>query len=420
MLCGIPSIIEQINKFRKISRLVGFLLFQMLDVSIVVLGDQEVAFRIPAVLDLGERQKDDDDQSNTDISEIAHRDCEERPYGIPVEHSEISTVIGEADPAGEESGSEYLDEAGAEGDDEAGFETALFIGHEADGGVVKEDGDESADDDRGGSEEDQGHDGNDLSGETCEESEGHGVGIAEAVADCAVDTGYGSGQELVSDSLEGSCELGDEGAYAELQDREINGELQAGVEHIERERFGLFCGAACHEEVFSDDAHDDAEEYGHQDGGADHVLIEDGEEAGHLKIADLLDLPLAALVSEELVSEPVTEADTEHLLVGDGESGTFREFLHGLDCQVGSDCPVGSEDDGHDDQKGYVVLCDLPFVHRFGVAQRGGVWYLIACTLKSAHAFRDDWTCLGRIWVPNFRRISGNTAKTTSSSCSRW
>lgn len=45
------------------------------------------------------------------------------------------------------------------------------------------------------------------------------------------------------------------------------------------------------------------------------------------------------------------------------------------------------------------VLCDLPFVHRFGVAQRGGVWYLIACTLKSAHAFRDDWTCPGRIWV---------------------
>ncbi len=45
------------------------------------------------------------------------------------------------------------------------------------------------------------------------------------------------------------------------------------------------------------------------------------------------------------------------------------------------------------------VLCDLPFVHRFGVVKRGGVWYLIACTLKSAHAFKDDWTCPGRIWV---------------------
>jgi len=45
------------------------------------------------------------------------------------------------------------------------------------------------------------------------------------------------------------------------------------------------------------------------------------------------------------------------------------------------------------------TLCDLPFVHRFGVIERNGVWYLVACTLKSAHAFRDDWTCPGRIWV---------------------
>ena len=45
------------------------------------------------------------------------------------------------------------------------------------------------------------------------------------------------------------------------------------------------------------------------------------------------------------------------------------------------------------------VLCDLPFVHRFGIVERAGNYYLVACTLKSAHAFRDDWTCPGRIWV---------------------
>ena len=45
------------------------------------------------------------------------------------------------------------------------------------------------------------------------------------------------------------------------------------------------------------------------------------------------------------------------------------------------------------------VLCDLPFVHRFGVLQSNGRYYLIACTLKSAHAFKNDWTCPGRIWV---------------------
>lgn len=45
------------------------------------------------------------------------------------------------------------------------------------------------------------------------------------------------------------------------------------------------------------------------------------------------------------------------------------------------------------------VLADLPFVHRFGIVERGGNYYLVACTLKSAHAFKDDWTCPGRIWV---------------------
>ena len=48
------------------------------------------------------------------------------------------------------------------------------------------------------------------------------------------------------------------------------------------------------------------------------------------------------------------------------------------------------------------VLCELPFVHRFGVLERGGRYYLIACTLKSAHAFKNDWTCPGRIWVAPF------------------
>ena len=45
------------------------------------------------------------------------------------------------------------------------------------------------------------------------------------------------------------------------------------------------------------------------------------------------------------------------------------------------------------------VLCDLPFVHRFGIVTNGTKYYLVACTLKSAHAFKNDWTCPGRIWV---------------------
>ena len=48
------------------------------------------------------------------------------------------------------------------------------------------------------------------------------------------------------------------------------------------------------------------------------------------------------------------------------------------------------------------MLCELPFVHRFGVLERNGRYYLIACSLKSAHAFKNDWTCPGRIWVAPF------------------
>ena len=45
------------------------------------------------------------------------------------------------------------------------------------------------------------------------------------------------------------------------------------------------------------------------------------------------------------------------------------------------------------------TLCELPFVHRFGVLRRDGELYIVAATLKSDHQFKDDWTCPGRIWV---------------------
>lgn len=41
------------------------------------------------------------------------------------------------------------------------------------------------------------------------------------------------------------------------------------------------------------------------------------------------------------------------------------------------------------------TLCDLPFVHRFGILQRNGVDYLIACCLKTDHKHKDDWSAPG-------------------------
>lgn len=47
------------------------------------------------------------------------------------------------------------------------------------------------------------------------------------------------------------------------------------------------------------------------------------------------------------------------------------------------------------------VACvkELPFCHRFSIIERGGVHYLIACTIKSAHEYKDDWRFPGAIYV---------------------
>ena len=50
------------------------------------------------------------------------------------------------------------------------------------------------------------------------------------------------------------------------------------------------------------------------------------------------------------------------------------------------------------------VLCYAPFVHRFGILQRGGTNYLIVCCLKTGHEFKNDWNypgaCFGAV-LPN-------------------
>lgn len=45
------------------------------------------------------------------------------------------------------------------------------------------------------------------------------------------------------------------------------------------------------------------------------------------------------------------------------------------------------------------TLCELPFVHRFGILQNNNRYYLIACTIKSDHKFKGDWSTPGKIWV---------------------
>ena len=43
------------------------------------------------------------------------------------------------------------------------------------------------------------------------------------------------------------------------------------------------------------------------------------------------------------------------------------------------------------------TIAELPFVHRFGILEKNGIKYVLACPLKSDHEYKDDWRFPGKL-----------------------
>ena len=124
--------------------------------------------------------------------------------------------------------------------------------------------------------------------------------------------------------------------------------------------------------------------------GEDHFLCA-AEKLGNCYV-----ISLAGEIEETVWKEPGGVMTMEQVPGTDGQFLATQRFYSPNDSKEAS--IVIATPRGKDDWT-IRKLCDLPFVHRFDILQAGGRNYLIACALKSDHAYKDDWRSPGQVFV---------------------